>query len=159
MANTPPEPEENASGDASTGVPAQTEKEEEEGEKPAHISATSEPGNLVVVADSDILSNRLWVRVQDFFGQQITSPFADNDDFLLNAADNLLGNADLIGIRGRDRYSRPFEVVDALRRDADARFQNKERELLVRLQEAESKLAELQQKKQGDEGALTLNEE
>lgn len=156
---TPPEPEKSEEDQANSEADSEAKAAQEAAQLPEHIDATAQPGNLIVVADSDILSNRLWVRVQDFFGQQITSPFADNGDFLLNAVDNLLGNADLISIRGRSRYSRPFEVVDELRRDADARFQNKERELLVRLQEAERKIAELQQKKQGEEGALTLSEE
>lgn len=124
-----------------------------------HIATAVKPANIVVVADSDILTNRLWVRVQNFFGQQIASPFADNGDFLLNAVDNLAGSSDLINIRGRGRFSRPFEVVEQLRREADASFQYKERELLARLQDMENKLGELQQKKGAGEDALVLNRE
>jgi len=36
---------------------------------PAHKAQTDTPANLVVVADSDILADRFWVRVADFFGQ------------------------------------------------------------------------------------------
>ena len=65
----------------------------------------------------------------------------------------------MINIRGRGRFSRPFEVVEELRREADARFQYKERELLARLQDTENKLGELQQQKDAGEDALNLNRE
>ncbi len=140
-----------------------TEQSSDGGEAAAdhveHVATAVRAANLIVVADTDILTNRLWVQVQNFFGQQIASPFADNGDFLINAVDNLAGSSDLIDIRGRGRFSRPFEVVEILRREADARFQHKERELLARLQDMESKLDELQQQKGAGEDALNLNQE
>ena len=32
-------------------------------------------GKAIVVADSDIASNYLWVRVQEFYGEQVLSPW------------------------------------------------------------------------------------
>jgi len=65
--------------------------------------------NVIVVADTDILTDRLWVQLQDFFGQRIVSPWANNGDFVTNAVDNLTGSSALISIRSRGRFSRPFE--------------------------------------------------
>ena len=66
-----------------------------------HLAASVQPVNIVVIADSDLLSDRLWVQAQDFLGQQIVNPFANNADFVYNAVDNLIGNNDLIAVRTR----------------------------------------------------------
>lgn len=107
----------------------------------------AEDANIIVVSDTDILSDRLWVRVQDFFGQQVASPFANNGDFVTNALDNLLGSSSLISIRSRGKFTRPFDVVQDLRREAEAQYLEKANDLQARLGEAESKLAELQKSK------------
>lgn len=100
--------------------------------------------NLLVVADTDVLSDRMWVQVQDFFGQRIPQPFADNAGFAINALDNLAGSEALISVRSRGRFDRPFTVVDRLQREAENRFRIKEQQLQQRLAVAEQKLAELQ---------------
>ena len=78
--------------------------------------------NVIVVADTDLLSDRMWVQVQDFFGQRMPQPWADNASFTINALDNLSGSDALISVRSRGRFSRPFEVVDALQRTAEVKF-------------------------------------
>ena len=100
--------------------------------------------NLLVVADTDLLSDRMWVQVQDFFGQRIPQPFADNAGFAINALDNLAGSDALISVRSRGRFDRPFTVVDRLQREAENRFRIKEQQLQQRLAVTEQKLAELQ---------------
>src|SRR5262245_36883668 len=84
--------------------------------KEAPLKESSQPANIVVVADTDLLTDNLWVRNQSFFGQRFATAWANNGDFVFNAIDNLTGNADLISIRGRASFVRPFERVDALRR-------------------------------------------
>ena len=101
--------------------------------------------NVIAVADTDLLGDRMWVQVQDFFGQRVPQPFADNAGFAINALDNLSGSDALISVRSRGRFSRPFEVVEALQRDAEAQFRVKEEDLQKRLAETEQKLAALQQ--------------
>lgn len=101
--------------------------------------------NVVVVADSDMLSDRMWVQVQQFFGQRLPQPWADNGSFAINALDNLSGSDALIGIRSRGHFNRPFTVVDNLQRSAQERFYQKEQELQARLAATEEKLFELQQ--------------
>lgn len=124
-------------------------------EKP-QIMTSRQPVNLIVVADTDVLTDRLWVHVNNFFGQLMATPFANNGDMVVNMVDNLAGNADLISIRSRGQYSRPFTRVDALERAAQASFMNKEEALTQRLQETERKLSELQAGKQGQD-ALVLS--
>ena len=111
---------------------------------PAHLAASVKPVNLVVVADSDLLSDRLWVQAQDFLGQQIANPFANNADFVYNAVDNLVGNDDLIAVRTRPGANRPFERIEVVRRGAEARYQAQEKQLQQQLETLEQKLARLQ---------------
>ncbi|HET7755939.1 MAG TPA: Gldg family protein [Steroidobacteraceae bacterium] len=110
------------------------------------LKVSSRPLNLVVFADVDLLSDYLWVRVQNFFGQRMTQALASNGDLVLNALDNLAGSAALISVRGRATFSRPFERVERLRRMAEDRFRAKEQELERELQTTEQKLTALQSK-------------
>lgn len=100
--------------------------------------------NVIVVADTDMLSDRMWVQVQDFFGQRVPQPWADNSAFAINALDNLSGSEALISVRSRGRFTRPFTVVEDLQRQAEARFREQEQTLKQRLSETEEKLASLQ---------------
>lgn len=114
--------------------------------------------NAIVIADTDLLTDRLWVQVQIFFGQRIANPFAGNGDFVINAVDNLVGSSALIGIRSRGRYSRPFDVVQSLRREAEASYLESANELQSQLLETESRLAELNAN-QSEVGLLSISPE
>ncbi len=109
-----------------------------------HLAASVRPVNIVLVADTDLLSDRLWVQAQDFLGQQVLNPFANNADFVYNAADNLAGNDDLIAVRTRPTSDRPFERIDVVRRAAEVRYQVKEKQLQQQLEDLEGKLSRLQ---------------
>ncbi|MEJ0087637.1 MAG: Gldg family protein [Pseudomonadota bacterium] len=111
---------------------------------PDALKASAKPLNVVVIADTDLLQDFMWVNVRNFFGQTMAQPFANNGELVWNALDNLAGSADLISIRGRAAYSRPFERVEALRRSADAQFRTKEQELEQQLQQTEENLTKLQ---------------
>jgi ABC-type uncharacterized transport system involved in gliding motility auxiliary subunit len=113
--------------------------------------------DVVLVGDTDILADHFWIRMQNFFGVQIPQSIANNGDFVINTLDNLAGNTDLISLRSRGEFSRPFTVVEQIRRDAEARFREQEQELQTRLEETEQKIARLQQ--EGGESALLLTEE
>jgi len=114
--------------------------------------------NVIVVADTDILTDRLWVQLQDFFGQRIVSPWANNGDFVTNAVDNLTGSSALISIRSRGRFSRPFEVVQDLRREAEASYLNSANDLQSQLAETERQLGELESSRD-EQNLLSLSPE
>ncbi|MGH8132620.1 MAG: Gldg family protein [Steroidobacteraceae bacterium] len=122
----------------------------------ADLKASTRPLNLVVFADTDLLSDYLWVHAQNFFGQRLTQAWASNGDLVLNALDNLAGSADLISVRGRASYTRPFERVERLRRVAQDRFRDKEQELERQLQVTEQKLTALQSKGGGEKSELII---
>ncbi|MCH7816167.1 MAG: GldG family protein [Proteobacteria bacterium] len=114
-----------------------------------HIQSSNGEVNIFVFADTDFLSDRLWVRFAQFLGQRIPQPFANNGDIVINALDNLSGGADLVSIRSRGRYSRPFTRVLELQREADDRLRTEEADLLERLAETEQALTELNQTEDG----------
>jgi ABC-type uncharacterized transport system involved in gliding motility auxiliary subunit len=151
------------------GPPAPPKKEGEENkddqpkadEKPAkpHLAESQGPINVIVVADVDMIEDRFWVRVQDFFGQRVAVPFAANADFLVNAVDSLSGSNDLITLRSRGRSNRPFEAIEELRREAGQEFVAREQELQKKLQETEKQIAELQSKRKAGSGSALLSAE
>lgn len=124
--------------------------------RPGHLDAATAPINVVVVADADLLADRLWVQTQNILGQNLNTAFANNGDFVINALDNLLGSSDLIGIRSRATFQRPFTRVQDLRRAAEARFRTAEQRLQSELDETETRLRELQASR-SDQGATILS--
>jgi ABC-type uncharacterized transport system involved in gliding motility auxiliary subunit len=101
--------------------------------------------NVILVADTDLLADALWLRPQtDIFGQRMALPVTNNGDFLANALENLAGSSDLINIRGRQSFFRPFTRVEDLQRQAGAQLQAKKQELDRELQETETQLSQLQ---------------
>ena len=110
---------------------------------PEHRAKTDGTANMVVVADSDMLGDRFWVRVQEFFGQQEATPFSDNGPFVANLIGTLAGGDALIGLRSRGTSLRPFDLVEDMQRTAEARFRATEQELTKHLDETQKKLTEL----------------
>ncbi|MFA9561853.1 MAG: Gldg family protein [Nitrospirota bacterium] len=137
----PKEPAKEGEGKSPTSI--------ESDKKPSqpHISESKDPINVIVVADTDILQDKFWAQVQNFFGQRIGIPTAGNGTFVTNALDNLTGSNDLISVRSRAGYSRPFTLLRALQQDAEQQFRQKEQALQERLKATEGKLQELQSQK------------
>ena len=117
-----------------------------EGQDPdLHRASATDAGiNVVVFADTDILTDRLWVQKQNFLGQTLVNSFADNGSLVINGVDHLLGSQDLISIRTRATSTRPFDRVAALRLLAEKEFRVTEEKLQRELEETERKLTEMQ---------------
>ena len=125
------------------GPPALAEGQTRPEGFPEHRARSDGAANMVVANDSDLLEDRFWVRVQDFFGQQVTTPFSGNGSLVVNLLDTLSGSDALISLRSRGESARPFELVEEIRRDADAKFRQSERALQQRLERTEARLREL----------------
>lgn len=123
-----------------------------------HLAQAAAPGEIVLVADTDLLSDRLWIDVQPLLGQQQLTPFANNGDFVSNIVDNLSGSTALLSIRGRVNAQRPFTRVRALQAAADRKFLTKKRELENELYETQRRLAELQPAKGATGGTATAEQ-
>jgi len=77
-------------------------------------------------------------------------PVSGNGTFFNNAIDNMLGSSDLISVRNRGSFTRPFTMVQDIRQDAELKYREKEQELMEQLQNTEAKLMELDQAKVED---------
>ncbi len=117
---------------------------------PAHKAATDAPANLVVVADTDILADRFWVRIADFFGQPTATPFADNGPFVANLIGTLTGGDMLIGLRARGDTNHPFTLVAQMQSDAEASYRQTEQALQKHLEEVEKQMRALRSGTSGD---------
>ena len=112
-----------------------------------HITKSQQPANIILVADTDMLTDRFWVRVQELFGSRLAVPTAGNGDFAINALDNLSGSSDLISVRSRGQFARPFVRVNEIRQASELRFRAKEQQLTDELNVTEKKLVELESAK------------
>jgi len=101
--------------------------------------------NVVLVSDTDVLADHFWVRPRNMLGVSVPQPVANNGDFVINTIENLAGNNDLISLRGRGEYARPFTIVNEIRREAETRFREREQKLQQTLKETEEKILKLQQ--------------
>lgn len=134
----------------------EAEAKPEEQEKPAGLKSGNV--NVIIIADSDLLHDSFWVRIQEFLGQRIAVPEANNADFVLNALDNLTGGQALVGLRGRGVESRPFHLVDELRRESEQQYRARETALNAKLAELQGKLKSLQGTAEGQKVILTADE-
>jgi ABC-type uncharacterized transport system involved in gliding motility auxiliary subunit len=122
---------------------------------PAKAHVASGKVNVIVVADTDFLQDQFWLDVRELLGQQVAIPSAHNGAFVLGALENLTGSDALISLRARGVADRPFELVNALRRDAEMRYLSSEQALTARLNDLRTKLASLQKEGTGDELVLS----
>ena len=114
--------------------------------------------NVIVVSDTDLLTDLFWIRNQSYLGMELPQPIADNGNFVINTLENLAGSNDLISLRSRGKFTRPFDRVEAIRRDAELKFREHEQQLQAKLQETEEKIKKLQQE-QGNNTAMILTPE
>ena len=110
----------------------------------------NENKQAIVIADADITANYLWVRVQDFYGEQVLVPWASNGDLIINSLDYLSGGNTLASITSRESFSRPFSVVEDLKLTAEKVFNTEEARLQSKLVQLQSKNSELTDKNSVD---------
>ena len=132
-----------------------------DGEPPAagHRAAAADPANMVLFADTDVLSDRLWVSERRQGQQRVREAFAGNGDMVANAVENLLGSDALIGIRGAGTSARPFTRVEKLEQEAANQYREKEREVREALEETEERLEQLRSGREEGEGGVILSEQ
>lgn len=155
----------NITGAASSAFEARPEVEPSEEQAEAetaliepHRSESVKNGiQVMVVGDADMLTDRLWVQVSNFFGQRVAMPWANNGDLVVNAVEVLSGSNSLIAIRSRGQYTRPFTLVNELRNEAAGAFKAQEQRLLEQLENLEASIQALNSPENGGQ-LLELNE-
>ncbi|MGA1525889.1 MAG: hypothetical protein ACO4CZ_18135, partial [Planctomycetota bacterium] len=105
-----------------------------------HLASCKEPNSVVVVADVDMISDGL--SFQRMLGALL--PFSSNPDFAVNLVDYVAGSTDLMSVRSRGRFDRPFTVVDEIEREADLRTQEQAAAINADIQRFEAELSSMQ---------------
>lgn len=123
------------------------------------LAESGDPIEAIVVADTDVLTDRFWVQFREFYGRQVAVPGAGNGDFVANAMDALTGSSALLELRGQGSSYRPFEVIEQIKREADRKYQAKEQELRETLAETQKKLDALRNRQAGTTGPVALSED
>jgi len=118
-----------------------------EEKKWAHIKEGKKPATIIIVSDADMLADQFYVQRRNVFGLAISEMFNDNLNFLSNASEILTGSDDLIGLRSRGKFERPFTAVVKLKRTAQERWLAKENELVKQMEETTQKLRQIEEQK------------
>lgn len=127
--------------------------------KPEHLTESQQPFNAIVIADGDMLHDAVWARAtRDLFGNIGYIPTADNAALLVGALENMTGSSDLISLRSRADYRRPFTRKEELAELAQEKFRAEEERLEAELRATEAELNELQKQKDPSQ-ALFLSPE
>lgn len=95
--------------------------------------SNSQETAVIVIADSDFLDDRLWLKNVDTNGDIV--PFADNLNLLLNYTDYLAGDDALIALRGRKVLYRPLTYLENIKKSAEKKFIEQEQHIQNRIQE------------------------
>jgi len=115
-----------------------------------HIKEAKKDLQMIVMADTDLLTSRFWVQQQEFFGKTIYTPVSNNADFLINSLENLSGSQALISLRSRGLSVRPFHKIQDLKNNAEDKYRQTEQQLSSKLKELQGKLQGLGLKDKGD---------
>jgi ABC-type uncharacterized transport system involved in gliding motility auxiliary subunit len=120
-----------------------TAKPEGSTRKEEHIAKATKPANVILVGDADMVMDRNWVQRRNLLGTEVAQAFANNGDFVVNAIEQMAGGAALADLRGRGVSWRPFERIQTMEAEANARYSSKEQQLQARMKDAEQKLQDL----------------
>jgi ABC-type uncharacterized transport system involved in gliding motility auxiliary subunit len=131
----------------------------EDAAKAPHLTESEAPFNAIVVADADMLHVQVWgQQTRDLFGNVGYMPMSDNAHLLVSALENMTGSSELISLRTRADYRRPFERKERLAELAQEKFRAEEERLEAELRTTEAELNQLQKEKDPNQ-ALFLSPE
>jgi len=125
-----------------------------------HIKMENKKSVVLIVGDTDFIADNFYVQKTNLLGFVISRIFNDNLNFLLNACEFLTGNQDLISLRTRGKFERPFLKVLELKAKAEEKWLQKERELEKQVEILNNRLKQLEkQKKESESLVLTPEQE
>ncbi|MHC4122500.1 MAG: Gldg family protein [Planctomycetota bacterium] len=120
------------------------DKDEKEKKKiKKHIEGLTEAEEdciVVVISDVDFISDMLAYQ-KSFFGKMVVG---DNSALLMNAIDDLSGSSDLISVRSRGSFKRPFHRIDEIEAKAEAETAEEEAKIGAEITGFQNELNSLQ---------------
>jgi ABC-type uncharacterized transport system involved in gliding motility auxiliary subunit len=146
-AKTEAKPEAGADGKGEAAVADASKKTD------SHLVEGQEPTSVIVIADVDMISDP--AAYQNMFG--LMSPKNSNSALVMNALDQLSGSTDLVRVRSRGKFKRPFTVVDEIEAEADQRTRDKIRKINEEIRKFETELSDLDAKATDENVGLLQN--
>jgi ABC-type uncharacterized transport system involved in gliding motility auxiliary subunit len=128
---------------------AASERQSVAGETLSHSNAATLPtsirdGEVILVADTDMLNDKVCVRVQNVMGRPVMNAVNGNLFFVQSLVEQSTGDDDLISSRSRGSMSRPFTRVKEMQAKAGKQWQEKISVLETKQRETERQIKELQ---------------
>ena len=130
-----------------TPAPDNKDKDKPETDNTPALKEGQKDGAVILVGDADMLFDQFSVQVQEIFGQRIVSMRNGNLSLVQNLVEQMAGDNNLIGVRGRATMSRPFTVVKQIQAAAQQSYQSKIKDLEQSLADTQQRLGALQQQK------------
>lgn len=120
---------------------------------PEHMTKATKPGALVAIADMDFLTDEYAIEYQNVGGKEIFRPKNDNLIFVFNAIQYLLGDSDLVVLRGKGNKKYPFERIEKILEDASMKYESVEKRMVRDLMQVSQKLEGLKMRQESSEEA------
>ncbi len=113
-----------------------------------HLAQSKDEVSIVLIADVDMANDGAWVQEANLGQQRYIIPFAGNGELLRRAVASLQGSAELMSIRPRGQFRRPFDRVQEIRKSAEQAFLERVRDAESKVRQAEERLTQALQSKQ-----------
>ncbi len=150
-------------GKFKTAFPDGPPKDSDEKSPPrdaGQLKESNDKGEVVLVSDTDMLNDKVCVRVQNMMGRRMVQPMNGNLNFVQSLVEQFAGDDDLISTRSRASMSRPFTRVKDMQARAGKQWEEKVKVLEAKQLETEQKIKELQMHKEtGQQADLILSPE
>ena len=135
-----------------TGADAKTKGKKGKEQKITGIIESQKESAVIIFSDIDFIHDQNAFR-QTMFG---VAAINDNSKLFLNAVENLSGSTDLMSIRSKGKFSRSFDVIDAIEFEAEKNTQAKVNQINGQIKRFSSELNQLG--RSGESVALIKNE-
>lgn len=127
---------------------------------PAQLKESTGNTEVVLMCDTDMLNDKVCVRVQNAMGHRIIQPMNGNLNFVQSAVEQLSGDDDLINARSRASMNHPFIRLKEMEAMAGKQWEEKVHVLEMKQREVKRKISELETHKEGgQEQQLILSPE
>ncbi len=123
--------------------------DKDESKNAGQLKESNGSGEVVLVADTDMLNDKACVQVQNVMGRPVVKPINGNLNFVQSVVEQFSGDDDLISARSRASMNRPFTRVKDMEAQAAKQWEEKVRELETKQKETERKITDLQTHKEG----------
>lgn len=122
------------------------------------LKESQKDARILLITDTDFISDPYSVDQFNMLGQVIYQPKNDNLNFFINMIEFLGGADEMMQIRSRGRFSRPFTRFMELEQYAQTRYQEAEQKLSEKLKEVQARLSQLNVQKGSNQIVLTKDQ-